>query len=173
VRFSNYIFLESRTCCTELGLNCRVDDVDHPQKGRDQSITFYVIAHHHGTHPRLDCQAFLWYRRLYALCECSRVNGMRRTRNATARLRIISKPHRPRDVRTGVQRRLSVSYLHMGSINLIISRTERHVDSAQLYQNEEGVGQAVREVIETGRLRREDLFISEFLLFRDTENDEA
>jgi diketogulonate reductase-like aldo/keto reductase len=61
----------------------------------------------------------------------------------------------------------------MGSINLIISRTERHVDSAQLYQNEEGVGQAVREVFETGRLRREDLFISEFLLFRDTENDEA
>jgi diketogulonate reductase-like aldo/keto reductase len=61
----------------------------------------------------------------------------------------------------------------MGSINLIISRAERHVDSAQLYQNEEGVGQAVREVLETGRLRREDLFISEFLLFRDTENDEA
>jgi diketogulonate reductase-like aldo/keto reductase len=66
-----------------------------------------------------------------------------------------------------------VSHLHVSSIHLISSRAKRHVDSAQLYQNEEGVGQAVREVLETGRLRREDLFISEFLVFRDTENDEA
>jgi diketogulonate reductase-like aldo/keto reductase len=38
----------------------------------------------------------------------------------------------------------------------------RHIDSAQAYKNEAGVGEAVREV--SSKLKREEIFISMWIL---------
>ena len=36
----------------------------------------------------------------------------------------------------------------------------RHIDAAYLYQNEDSVGAVLRQWIASGRIKREDLFIS-------------
>ena len=36
----------------------------------------------------------------------------------------------------------------------------RHIDTASMYKNEEFIGQAIKETIDSGKLKREDLFIT-------------
>lgn len=44
--------------------------------------------------------------------------------------------------------------------NAIVSAGYRHIDTAWVYDTEEIVGQAVKELIEKGEIKREDLFIT-------------
>lgn len=41
----------------------------------------------------------------------------------------------------------------------VLEHGYRHIDTASLYGNEEAIGQALREIFETGKVKREDLFI--------------
>lgn len=47
----------------------------------------------------------------------------------------------------------------------------RHIDTASLYGNEVPIGWALKEVFETGKVKREDLFIVTKLWWEDYELD--
>lgn len=49
----------------------------------------------------------------------------------------------------------------------------RNIDTAEIYGNEELVGQAIKEVLAEGKLKREDLFISTKLWFNHRSHDMA
>ena len=42
----------------------------------------------------------------------------------------------------------------------------RHIDSAQLYQNEHCLGEALEEKIKEGKIKREDMFITDKVVYR-------
>jgi len=45
-------------------------------------------------------------------------------------------------------------------LDAILNKGYRHIDTASMYGNEEGIGEALKEVFATGKVKREEVFIT-------------
>jgi diketogulonate reductase-like aldo/keto reductase len=45
-------------------------------------------------------------------------------------------------------------------VDAILNKGYRHIDTASVYQNEGAIGEALQEVFATGKVKREEIFIT-------------
>ena len=58
-------------------------------------------------------------------------------------------------------------------IDAILNKNYRHIDTASAYKNEEVIGEALQEVFASGKVKREEVFITTKLWHDDKDNVEG